>query len=118
MWVAHVCPGFFFFARPLAWLPQPAPPARPRDYAEHPIHTLKVGAMGTCHALGLAKAKGARFLLASTSEVYGDPEVSPQPESYWGHVNPVGPRSVYDEAKRFAQAMTMAYRRAHGLDVR
>ena len=83
-----------------------------------PIQTLKVGSLGTHNALGLAKAKGARFLLASTSEVYGDPQVHPQPEGYWGHVNPVGPRGVYDEAKRFAEAMTMAYHRYHGLDVR
>src|SRR5688572_11104623 len=92
-----------------------ASPASPRDYLAHPIATLKVGALGTHNALGLARAKGARFLLASTSEVYGDPEVTPQPESYWGHVNPVGPRSCYDEAKRFGEALTMAYRRTHGL---
>ncbi len=95
-----------------------ASPASPKDYARHPIHTLKVGARGTHHALGLAKAHGARFLLASSSEVYGDPEVNPQPESYYGHVNPIGPRSVYDEAKRFAEAMASAYLHAHGLDVR
>ena len=95
-----------------------ASPASPKDYARHPIHTLKVGALGTYHALGLAKAHGARFLLASSSEVYGDPEVSPQPEGYYGHVNPVGPRSVYDEAKRFAEAMASAYHHTHGLDVR
>jgi len=95
-----------------------ASPASPVDYLELPIQTLKVGSLGTHNALGLAKAKGARFLLASTSEVYGDPLVHPQPESYWGHVNPVGPRGVYDEAKRFAEAMTMAYHRAHGLDTR
>ena len=83
-----------------------------------PIPTLKVGSLGTHKALGLAKAKGARFLLASTSEVYGDPQVHPQPETYWGHVNPVGPRGVYDEAKRFAEAMTMAYHRYHGVDTR
>ena len=92
-----------------------ASPASPADYLAHPIHTLKVGALGTHHALGLAKARGARFLLASTSEVYGDPLESPQREEYWGHVNPVGPRGVYDEAKRFAEAMTMAYRREHGV---
>ncbi len=95
-----------------------ASPASPIDYLELPIQTLKVGSLGTHNALGLAKAKGARFLLASTSEVYGDPEVHPQPESYWGHVNPVGPRGVYDEAKRFAEAMTMAYHRYHGIETR
>ena len=95
-----------------------ASPASPQDYLELPIATLKVGALGTHKALGLAKAKGARFLLASTSEVYGDPLVNPQPESYWGNVNPLSPRGVYDEAKRFAEAMTMAYHRYHGLDTR
>jgi dTDP-glucose 4,6-dehydratase len=95
-----------------------ASPASPVDYLEHPIHTLKVGSLGTHNALGLAKDKKARFLLASTSEIYGDPLVSPQQESYWGNVNPVGPRGVYDEAKRFAEAMTMAYRRTHGVDTR
>lgn len=93
-----------------------ASPASPVDYLKLPIETLKVGSLGTLHALGLAKDKGARFLLASTSETYGDPQVHPQPETYWGHVNPVGPRGVYDEAKRFAEAMTMAYRRTHGVD--
>ena len=91
-----------------------ASPASPVDYLRLPIHTLKVGSIGTLHALGVAREKGARFLLASTSEAYGDPQVHPQPESYWGHVNPVGPRGVYDEAKRFAEAMTMAYRRTVG----
>jgi dTDP-glucose 4,6-dehydratase len=95
-----------------------ASPASPNDYLEHPIHTLKVGSLGTLNAIGLAKAKRARFLLASTSEVYGDPQVNPQPEGYWGHVNPIGPRGVYDEAKRFAEAMTMAYHRYHGVDTR
>jgi dTDP-glucose 4,6-dehydratase len=95
-----------------------ASPASPADYLEHKIHTLKVGALGTHHTLGLAKAKGAAFLLASTSEVYGDPQVTPQREDYWGHVNPVGPRGVYDEAKRFAEAMTMAYHQTHGLRTR
>jgi dTDP-glucose 4,6-dehydratase len=95
-----------------------ASPASPVDYLKFPIQTLKVGSLGTHKALGLAKAKGARFLLASTSEIYGDPQVHPQPEDYWGHVNPVGPRGVYDEAKRFAEAMTMAYHRAHGVDTR
>lgn len=95
-----------------------ASPASPVDYLRLPIQTLKVGSLGTHKALGLAKAKGARFLLASTSEVYGDPREHPQTEAYWGHVNPVGPRGVYDEAKRFAEAMTMAYHRAHGVDTR
>ncbi len=95
-----------------------ASPASPVDYLEQPIPTLKVGSLGTHKTLGLAKAKGARYLLASTSEVYGDPQVHPQPESYWGHVNPVGPRGVYDEAKRFAEAMTMAYHRFHGVETR
>jgi len=95
-----------------------ASPASPVDYLELPIQTLKVGSLGTHNSLGLAKAHDARFLLASTSEVYGDPLVHPQPESYWGNVNPVGPRGVYDEAKRFAEAMTMAYHRYHGLDTR
>jgi dTDP-glucose 4,6-dehydratase len=107
------------------WVPGPvdavlhfASPASPVDYLEHPIQTLKVGSLGTHNTLGLAKAKGARYFLASTSEVYGDPQVHPQTESYWGHVNPIGPRGVYDEAKRFAEAMTFAYHRYHGLDVR
>jgi dTDP-glucose 4,6-dehydratase len=95
-----------------------ASPASPADFERLPIQILKVGSLGTHKALGLAKAKGARFLLASTSECYGDPEVNPQPETYWGHVNPVGIRGVYDEAKRFAEAMTMAYHRHHGVDVR
>lgn len=95
-----------------------ASPASPMDYVKYPIQTLKVGALGTHKALGLAKAKGARFLLASTSEVYGDPLVHPQNEEYWGNVNPIGIRGVYDEAKRFAEAMTMAYHRYHGLDTR
>ena len=95
-----------------------ASPASPIDYLELPIQTLKVGSLGTHKVLGLARAKGARFLLASTSECYGDPLVHPQPESYWGNVNPVGPRGVYDEAKRFAEAMTMAYHRYHGIETR
>ncbi len=95
-----------------------ASPASPIDYLKYPIQTLKVGSLGTLNALGIAKAKGAKFLLASTSEVYGDPQVHPQPESYWGHVNPVGPRGVYDESKRFAEALTMAYHREHGIDTR
>jgi nucleoside-diphosphate-sugar epimerase len=95
-----------------------ASPASPRDFPEIPIKILKVGSLGTHNLLGLAKAKGARFFLASTSEVYGDPLVHPQVESYWGNVNPIGPRGVYDEAKRFAEAMTMAYHRQHDVDVR
>lgn len=95
-----------------------ASPASPPDYLKFPIQTLKVGSLGTHNALGLAMAKRARFLLASTSECYGDPEVSPQPETYWGRVNPIGPRGVYDEAKRFAEAITMAYHRTHGVDTR
>ena len=95
-----------------------ASPASPKDYLELPIQTLKVGALGTHKALGMARSKGARLLLASTSEVYGDPQVHPQPETYWGHVNPIGPRGVYDEAKRFAEALTYAYHRYHDVDVR
>ena len=95
-----------------------ASPASPKDYLDFPIQTLKVGALGTWRTLGLAKAKGATFMLASTSEVYGDPLVHPQPESYWGNVNPIGPRGVYDEAKRYAEAMAMAYHRQHGVDVK
>lgn len=100
------------------WVLHFASPASPRDYLEHPIHTMKVGAIGTMNSLGLAKARGASFLLASTSEAYGDPQVHPQSETYWGHVNPVGPRGVYDEAKRFAEAMTVAYNRAHGVNTK
>jgi dTDP-glucose 4,6-dehydratase len=103
---------------PLDALMHFASPASPQDYLEFPIATLKVGALGTHKVLGLARAKGARFLLASTSEVYGDPLVNPQPETYWGNVNPLSPRGVYDEAKRFAEAITMAYHRYHGLDTR
>lgn len=103
---------------PLDWVLNFASPASPIDYLLLPIQTLKVGAMGTHNALGLAKAKGAKFMLASTSEVYGDPLVHPQPEEYWGNVNPVGPRGVYDEAKRYAEAITMAYHRQHGVDTR
>lgn len=95
-----------------------ASPASPVDYLRYPLETLKAGALGTHLALELARATGAEFLLASTSEVYGDPEVHPQPESYWGHVNPIGPRSVYDEAKRYAEALTMAYHREHGVTVK
>jgi dTDP-glucose 4,6-dehydratase len=100
------------------WVLHFASPASPSDYLSHPIHTLKVGALGTLNALGLAKAKGAGFLLASTSEVYGDPQVHPQPEEYWGNVNPIGPRGVYDEAKRYAEAMAMAYLRVHDVQVK
>ncbi len=108
----------FFVDVPVDLVLHFACPASPRDYLRHPIHTLKVDSVGTLHTLGLAKAHRARYLLASTSEVYGDPHVHPQPESYWGHVNPIGPRSAYDEAKRFAEALTMAYHRAHRLDAR
>jgi dTDP-glucose 4,6-dehydratase len=100
------------------WVLHFASPASPSDYLSHPIHTLKVGALGTLNALGLAKAKGAGFVLASTSEVYGDPQVHPQPEEYWGNVNPIGPRGVYDEAKRYAEAMAMAYLRVHDVQVK
>lgn len=106
----------FFVEGKLDYVFHFASPASPPDYLKFPIETLKVGSIATMHTLDLAKAKGAKFLLASTSECYGDPDVSPQSESYWGHVNPVGPRSVYDEAKRFAEAVTMAYHRHHGLD--
>ena len=128
--IAHLQgrPGFTFIHHnvteyidvhgPLDWVLNFASPASPRDYLELPIQTLKVGALGTHRTLGLAKATGARFLLASTSEVYGDPLVHPQREDYWGNVNPVGPRGVYDEAKRFAEALTMAYHRFHGVDTR
>jgi len=116
--ISHDVTNFIEVQGPLDGVLHFASPASPVDYLEFPIQTLKVGSLGTHKALGLAKAKGARFLLASTSEVYGDPLVHPQPESYWGNVNPVGPRGVYDEAKRFAEAMTMAYHRYHGLDTR
>jgi len=105
-------------AGPLDYILHFASPASPVDYLKLPIQTLKVGSLGTHKALGLAKEKGAVFLLASTSEVYGDPLVHPQPESYWGNVNPIGPRGVYDEAKRFAEALTMAYHRSHGVDTK
>jgi dTDP-glucose 4,6-dehydratase len=103
---------------PVDWILHFASPASPVDYQEHPIPTLKVGAMGTWRALGLAKAKNAGFFLASTSEVYGNPQVHPQPEEYWGHVNPIGPRSMYDEAKRYGEAISMAYYRTHGIPVK
>jgi dTDP-glucose 4,6-dehydratase len=117
-YVLHDVTNFIEVQGPLDGVLHFASPASPVDYLQFPIQTLKVGALGTHKALGLAKAKGARFLLASTSEVYGDPLVHPQPESYWGNVNPVGPRGVYDEAKRFAEALTMAYHRYHHLDTR
>ena len=116
--IKHDVTEYLYVAGPLDAVLHFASPASPVDYLRLPIQTLKVGSLGTHKALGLAKAKGARFLLASTSEVYGDPQVHPQPESYWGHVNPVGPRGVYDEAKRFAEALTMAYHRAHGVETR
>ncbi|MBI4253614.1 MAG: GDP-mannose 4,6-dehydratase, partial [Candidatus Rokubacteria bacterium] len=116
--VRHDVTEYIDVPGPLDWVLHLASPASPRDYLELPIQTLKVGALGTHNALGVAKAKGARFLLASTSEVYGDPLVHPQREDYWGNVNPVGPRGVYDEAKRFAEAITMAYHRTHRVDTR
>jgi dTDP-glucose 4,6-dehydratase len=110
--------NFIYVKGPLDGVLHFASPASPVDYLELPIQTLKVGSLATHKTLGLAKEKGARYLLASTSEVYGDPQVHPQPETYWGHVNPIGPRGVYDEAKRFAEALVMAYHRYHGLDTR
>jgi dTDP-glucose 4,6-dehydratase len=118
LFVQHDVTNFIYVEGELDGVLHFASPASPVDYLEKPIPTLKVGSLGTHKALGLAKAKGARFLLASTSEVYGDPQVHPQPEGYWGHVNPVGPRGVYDEAKRFAEALTMAYHRFHGVETR
>jgi dTDP-glucose 4,6-dehydratase len=106
----------YFVDEPIDFVYHLASPASPIDYLRLPLHTLKVGSHGTHHSVGLAKHKRARFLLASTSETYGDPEVHPQPESYWGHVNPIGPRGVYDEAKRYAEALTMAYHRQQGVD--
>jgi dTDP-glucose 4,6-dehydratase len=116
--VKHDVTNYIYVEGPVDYVLHWASPASPIDYLELPIPTLKVGALGTHKALGLAKAKGARFVLASTSEVYGDPLEHPQKESYWGNVNPVGPRGVYDEAKRFAEAMTVAYHRYHGLDAK
>src|SRR6187431_3413542 len=116
--IKHDVTNYIYIDGPVDYVLHWASPASPRDYLEHPIPTLKVGALGTHKVLGLARAKGARFLLASTSEVYGDPLVNPQPEAYWGNVNPISPRGVYDEAKRFAEAMTMAYHRYHGVDTR
>jgi len=117
-YIKHDVTNYIFIDGPLDAILHFASPASPVDYLELPIQTLKVGALGTHKVLGLAKAKGARFLLASTSEVYGDPQVHPQDESYYGYVNPIGPRGVYDEAKRFAEAMTMAYHTFHGVDTR
>jgi dTDP-glucose 4,6-dehydratase len=114
----HDVTEYMYIDGPVDYVLHFASPASPLDYLKFPIQTLKVGSLGTHKALGLAKAKRARFLLASTSEVYGDPLVHPQPETYWGNVNPVGIRGVYDEAKRFAEAMTMAYRRYHGVETR
>ena len=114
----HDVTNYIFLAENVDYVFHFASPASPIDYLRFPIQTLKVGSLGTHKALGLAKAKKARFFLASTSEVYGDPEVHPQVEEYWGNVNPVGPRGVYDEAKRFAEAMTMAYQRYHGVETR
>jgi len=116
--IKHDVTNYIYIEGPVDFVLHWASPASPIDYLELPIPTLKVGALGTHKALGLAKAKGARFVLASTSEVYGDPLEHPQKESYWGNVNPVGPRGVYDEAKRFAEAMTMAYHRYHGVDTK
>lgn len=118
LFIKHDVTNYIFIEGHLDAVLHFASPASPIDYLEYPIQTLKVGALGTHKALGLAKDKKARFLLASTSEVYGDPLVHPQREDYWGNVNPIGPRGVYDEAKRFAEAMTMAYHRAHGVDTR
>jgi dTDP-glucose 4,6-dehydratase len=116
VFVNHDVTEPFFLDEPVDFIFHLASPASPIDYLRLPLHTLKVGAYGTHNMLGLAKVKRARFLLASTSEVYGDPQVHPQPETYWGHVNPIGPRGVYDEAKRYAEALTMAYHRQQGVD--
>jgi dTDP-glucose 4,6-dehydratase len=118
VFVRHDVTNYVAIEGPLDYVFHFASPASPIDYLKLPIQTLKVGSLGTHNCLGLAKAKGARFLLASTSEVYGDPQVHPQREDYWGNVNPVGPRGVYDEAKRFAEAITMAYHRVHGIETR
>src|SRR5262245_19118502 len=116
LFINHDVTAPFFCEEPLDYVFHLASPASPIDYLRLPLHTLKVGSYGTHHMLGLAKFKRARFLIASTSEVYGDPQVHPQPETYWGHVNPIGPRGVYDEAKRYAEAVTMAYHRQQGVD--
>jgi dTDP-glucose 4,6-dehydratase len=117
-YVEHDVSGYTWVEGPVDLVMHLASPASPVDYLRYPIQTLKVGSLGTHNTLGLAKDKGARYFLASTSEVYGDPQEHPQAETYWGHVNPIGPRGVYDEAKRFAEAMTMAYQRFHGLQTR
>jgi dTDP-glucose 4,6-dehydratase len=116
VFVNHDVTEPFFLDEPVDFIFHLASPASPIDYLRLPLHTLKVGSYGTHHMLGMAKVKRARFLLASTSEVYGDPQIHPQPETYWGHVNPIGPRGVYDEAKRYAEALTMAYHRQQGVD--
>jgi dTDP-glucose 4,6-dehydratase len=116
VFVNHDVTEPLFLEEPVDYVFHLASPASPIDYLRLPLHTLKVGSYGTHHMLGLAKFKRARFLIASTSEVYGDPQVHPQPETYWGHVNPIGPRGVYDEAKRYAEALTMAYHRQQGVD--
>lgn len=116
--IKHDVSNFIYLPGKVDFVFHFASPASPIDYLNFPIPTLKVGSLGTHNALGLAKSKGAKFLLASTSEVYGDPLIHPQPEEYWGNVNPIGPRGVYDEAKRFAEAITMAYRRFHGIDTK
>jgi len=118
LFIQHDVTNYIFVEGELDYILHFASPASPIDYLKFPIQTLKVGSLGTHKALGLAKAKGARFLLASTSEVYGDPLIHPQHEEYWGNVNPIGVRGVYDEAKRFAEALTMAYQRYHGVDTR
>src|SRR2546425_6819116 len=118
VFIKHDITNYIYIDGPVDFVLHWASPASPIDYLELPIPTLKVGALGTHKALGLAKAKNAKFVLASTSEVYGDPLVHPQTESYWGNVNPVGPRGVYDEAKRFAEALTIAYRNTHGVDTK
>ncbi len=116
--IKHDVSKYIYVKGKIDYVVHMASPASPVDYLNHPIKTLKVGSLGTHNSLGVAKAHGARMLLASTSEVYGDPLVNPQPESYWGNVNPIGPRGVYDEAKRFAEAIALAYHRVHGVDVK